>query len=239
MTGMDIRLENTDPRYVFFQLDTHWVQSGGGHVVSWIYKAKGRMKVVHFKDYLIDRYSDTSFLECTHRLYAEAVSYTHLAVYKRQPYHGAMYAVIHSLAKIACAGGDYAKARLTMQEYFQRMTEDPTGWGKPMAALLGAYEAQKRMGTPGIGGKDSMSGTFNDVSVPPTLVSIAVGIAKASQIGSPEFKQAGGAVALLPVLPGADGMIDFEALKANLERVGQLVGQGQVQAAATVGQGCL
>ena len=153
------------------------------------------------------------------------------------PYHGAMYAVIHSLAKIACAGGDYAKARLTMQEYFQRMTEDPTGWGKPMAALLGAYEAQKRMGTPGIGGKDSMSGTFNDVSVPPTLVSIAVGIAKASQIGSPEFKQAGGAVALLPVLPGADGMIDFEALKANLERVGQLVRQGQVQAAATVGQG--
>ncbi|WP_368384696.1 AIR synthase-related protein, partial [[Clostridium] scindens] len=153
------------------------------------------------------------------------------------PYHGAMYAVIHSLAKIACAGGDYAKARLTMQEYFQRMTEDPTGWGKPMAALLGAYEAQKRMGTPGIGGKDSMSGTFNDVSVPPTLVSIAVGIAKASQIGSPEFKQADGAVALLPVLPGADGMIDFEALKANLERVGQLVRQGQVQAAATVGQG--
>ena len=71
VTGMDILLENTDPRYVFFQLDTHWVQSGGGHVVSWIYKAKGRMKVVHFKDYLIDRYSDTSFLECTHRLYAE------------------------------------------------------------------------------------------------------------------------------------------------------------------------
>ena len=94
------------------------------------------------------------------------------------PYHGAIYAVTESIAKIVAAGGDYSKIRFTFQEYFRRMTEDPHRWSQPFAALLGAYSAQLGYGLPSIGGKDSMSGTFEDIDVPPTLVSFAVDIAK-------------------------------------------------------------
>ena len=107
------------------------------------------------------------------------------------PYHGAVYAVTQSLAKIVAGGGDYSKVRFTFQEYFRRMTADPERWSQPFAALLGAYDAQIGYGLPSIGGKDSMSGTFNDIDVPPTLVSFAVDVAKNKEIITPELKQAG------------------------------------------------
>ncbi len=107
------------------------------------------------------------------------------------PYHGAVYAVTESLAKIVANGGDFSKVRFTFQEYFRRMTSDPSRWSQPFAALLGAYDAQIGYGLPSIGGKDSMSGTFNDIDVPPTLVSFAVDVAKAGTIVSPELKKAG------------------------------------------------
>ena len=107
------------------------------------------------------------------------------------PYHGAVYAVTESIAKIVASGGDYRKIRFTFQEYFRRMTEDPKRWSQPFAALLGAYSAQIGYGLPSIGGKDSMSGTFQDIDVPPTLVSFAVDIAKVGDIITPELKAAG------------------------------------------------
>ena len=107
------------------------------------------------------------------------------------PYHGAVYAVTESMAKIVACGGDYSKIRFTFQEYFRRMTEDPERWSQPFAALLGAYKAQIAYGLPSIGGKDSMSGTFEHIDVPPTLVSFAVDIAKEGDIITPELKKAG------------------------------------------------
>lgn len=107
------------------------------------------------------------------------------------PYHGAVYAVTESIAKIVASGGDYRKIRFTFQEYFRRMTEDPKRWSQPFAALLGAYQAQLGFGLPSIGGKDSMSGTFQDIDVPPTLVSFAVDMAVEKDIITPELKQAG------------------------------------------------
>ncbi|HJA18646.1 MAG TPA: phosphoribosylformylglycinamidine synthase [Candidatus Mediterraneibacter ornithocaccae] len=107
------------------------------------------------------------------------------------PYHGAVYAVTESIAKIVAAGGDYRKIRFTFQEYFRRMSEDPKRWSQPFAALLGAYAAQIGFGLPSIGGKDSMSGTFQDIDVPPTLVSFAVDMALDKDIITPELKKAG------------------------------------------------
>jgi len=107
------------------------------------------------------------------------------------PYHGAVYAVVESMAKIVANGGDYSKIRFTFQEYFRRMTSDPSRWSQPFAALLGAYDAQIGFGLPSIGGKDSMSGTFNDIDVPPTLVSFAVDVAKAGEVVTPELKTPG------------------------------------------------
>ena len=107
------------------------------------------------------------------------------------PYHGAVYAVVESVARIVANGGDFKKIRFTFQEYFRRMTEDPARWSQPFAALLGAYSAQLGFGLPSIGGKDSMSGTFNDIDVPPTLVSFAVDVAKQQDVITPELKKAG------------------------------------------------
>ena len=107
------------------------------------------------------------------------------------PYHGAVYAVVESMAKIVASGGDHSTIRFTFQEYFRRMTEEPSRWSQPFAALLGAYDAQVGFGLPSIGGKDSMSGTFNDIDVPPTLVSFAVDIAKSGEIVTPELKAPG------------------------------------------------
>ena len=115
------------------------------------------------------------------------------------PYHGAIYAVVESVAKIVASGGDYSKIRFTFQEYFRRMTSDPHRWSQPFAALLGAYSAQMGFGLPSIGGKDSMSGTFNDIDVPPTLVSFAVDVASDKTIITPELKKAGNKLVLLSV----------------------------------------
>ena len=115
------------------------------------------------------------------------------------PYHGAVYAVLESVARIVANGGDYSRIRFTFQEYFRRMTEDPKRWSQPFAALLGAYSAQLGFGLPSIGGKDSMSGTFNEIDVPPTLVSFAVDIAKEQDIVTPELKKAGSKLVLLKV----------------------------------------
>ncbi len=115
------------------------------------------------------------------------------------PYHGAAYAVLESVAKIAASGGDCRKIRFTFQEYFRRMSEDPRRWSQPVAALLGAYSAQIGFGLPSIGGKDSMSGTFNEIDVPPTLVSFAVDVAKTQDVVTPELKRAGNRLMLLKV----------------------------------------
>ena len=118
------------------------------------------------------------------------------------PYHGAVYAVLESIARIVASGGDYSKIRFTFQEYFRRMTEDPKRWSQPFAALLGAYEAQMGFGLPSIGGKDSMSGSFNEIDVPPTLVSFAVDTAKTGDIITPELKKAGSTLVLLKIEKG-------------------------------------
>ncbi len=115
------------------------------------------------------------------------------------PYHGAVYAVLESLSRIVTAGGDYSKVRFTFQEYFRRMNEEPKRWSQPFAALLGAYNAQIGFGLPSIGGKDSMSGTFNDIDVPPTLVSFAVDVAKEKDIITPELKAAGDQLVLFKI----------------------------------------
>ncbi|MBR4982716.1 MAG: phosphoribosylformylglycinamidine synthase [Lachnospiraceae bacterium] len=115
------------------------------------------------------------------------------------PYHGAIYAITESMAKIVAAGGDYSKIRFTFQEYFRRMTEDAERWSQPFAALLGAFDAQVGFGLPSIGGKDSMSGTFNNIDVPPTLVSFAVDVAKESDIITPELKEVGNKLVYFPL----------------------------------------
>ena len=115
------------------------------------------------------------------------------------PYHGAVYAVLESVARIVSAGGDYKKIRFTFQEYFRRMSEDPSRWSQPFAALLGAYSAQIGFGLPSIGGKDSMSGSFNEIDVPPTLVSFAVDVAREKDILTPELKKEGNSLLLFVV----------------------------------------
>ena len=129
------------------------------------------------------------------------------------PYHGAVYAVIESVARIVASGGDYSKIRFTFQEYFRRMTEDPHRWSQPFAALLGAYSAQLGFGLPSIGGKDSMSGTFNDIDVPPTLVSFAVDIASQKTILTPELKKAGNKLVLIRIDRDAYDLPDYDQIK--------------------------
>ena len=129
------------------------------------------------------------------------------------PYHGAVYAVIESVARIVASGGDYSRIRFTFQEYFRRMSEDPHRWSQPFAALLGAYSAQLGFGLPSIGGKDSMSGTFNDIDVPPTLVSFAVDIASHKHILTPELKKAGNKLVLIKIDRDAYDLPDYEQMK--------------------------
>ena len=157
---------------------------------------------------------------------------------KWSPYHGAMYAVTDSVAKIVAAGGDYSRIRFTYQEYFRRMTEDPSRWSQPFAALLGAYAAQLGFGLPSIGGKDSMSGSFEDMDVPPTLVSFAVSMTKASKTISAAFQKAGSTVVLLPLPEEADTLLpNWPKLKAYYEAVFQMIENGQVRAASVVKEG--
>ncbi len=127
------------------------------------------------------------------------------------PYHGAVYAVVSSVAKVVAAGGDYRKIRFTFQEYFKRMTEDSRRWGTPFSALLGAYEAQMGFGLPSIGGKDSMSGTFNELDVPPTLVSFAVDVASSRHIITPELKKAGNKLVLFVIKKDENDLPDYQS----------------------------
>ncbi len=157
----------------------------------------------------------------------------------KSPFHGAFYAVIDSVTKIAAMGGDYSKARLTFQEYFEKLGSDASRWGKPMAALLGALRAQKELEIPAIGGKDSMSGTFMDIDVPPTLVSFAITTVDPDNVISPEIKYAGSTLAALTVPVGRDGIIDFEIYKKNLAKVRELAVSGDILAASTIGRGGL
>ena len=155
------------------------------------------------------------------------------------PYHGAVYAVLESVAKIVAAGGDYKKIRLTFQEYFERLGEDPHRWGKPFAALLGAYDAQKGFGIAAIGGKDSMSGSFEDIDVPPTLVSFAVDYTKASHIVSPEFKKLGDSLLCVDIPFDEYGIPDYEKAKAIYDKIHCLTRKGVIISAYALGAGGL
>ncbi len=156
---------------------------------------------------------------------------------EQNPYLGAMYAVVESVAKVVAAGGTHSPCWLTFQEYFERMKTDPSRWGKPMAALLGGLEAQLQLGCAAIGGKDSMSGTFEDIDVPPTLVSFAVSTGDARTVISPEFKQIGSTVVLLLPKYHEDGTPDFESVKDVFTRVENLIRSGKALAAWTLGFG--
>ncbi|EHK2441138.1 phosphoribosylformylglycinamidine synthase [Clostridium perfringens] len=147
------------------------------------------------------------------------------------PFHMAFYSVIESVTKIAAMGGDYKKVRLTFQEYFEKLLRDEEKWGKPFAALLGAYKAQMDLGLPAIGGKDSMSGSFGELNVPPTLVSFAVGLEKASRIISPEFKNIGSTLVLMKDEKLEDGTLEIDGFKNNLEKLYKLIGEEKVVSA--------
>ena len=156
---------------------------------------------------------------------------------KWSPFHGAFYAVVEAAAKITALGGDYRNIRLTLQEYFEKLGQDPSRWGKPFSALLGAYIAQHKLGIPAIGGKDSMSGTFMELDVPPTLVAFAVNVTHSGRIISQEFKQAGSRVVLVPLSRDENEMPDLDMMTTNFDQVGALNRAGRVRAAHTVRNG--
>ena len=150
------------------------------------------------------------------------------------PYHMAYYSIIEAVTKLAAVGGDYRKVRLTLQEYFEKLGKNPERWGKPFAALLGAYQAQVDLGIPAIGGKDSMSGSFGNLDVPPTLVAFAVGIEKAKNIISAEFKKVGSKLVLLMAEKNEDFTLKVNQYKRNLERLYELILEGKVISASSV-----
>ncbi|MDE6273165.1 MAG: phosphoribosylformylglycinamidine synthase [Muribaculaceae bacterium] len=152
------------------------------------------------------------------------------------PYHGAAYAVVDAVAKAAAAGQDFSKMRFSYQEYFQKMNSDKA-WGLPLAALLGALRMQLELGLPSIGGKDSMSGTFADINVPPTLIAFGVGTLDARDVISPEFKEAGNKIYLLRHTPREDYFPQTEQLAANLHSLNKEIKEGNVVSAYAVGAG--
>ena len=156
---------------------------------------------------------------------------------KWSPFHGAMLAVVESLAKLVATGARYDSARLTFQEYFERLGTDEYRWGKPLAALLGAFQAQLALDVPSIGGKDSMSGTFKDMDVPPTLVSFAINAEKVKNIISPEFKKTGSLLVKVTTPFDGKNVPDFEQLKKNFTAIHELIAAGRVIAAHTIGFG--
>jgi phosphoribosylformylglycinamidine synthase len=153
------------------------------------------------------------------------------------PFHGAVYAIVESVAKIVATGGDYRQIRLTLQEYFEKLGQNKTTWGKPFAALLGAYYTQLKLGIPAIGGKDSMSGTFKDLTVPPTLVAFAMTTVDVRKVISSEFKQSASQVILLPVKRDRSELPDFATMTANFKCVQNLISKGKVLAAHSVRTG--
>ena len=153
------------------------------------------------------------------------------------PFHGAVNAVIDSAARIVAMGGDYRKARLSFQEYFEKLGTDPERWGKPFGALLGGLLAQAELKIPAIGGKDSMSGTFMDIDVPPTLISFAVTASDADQVVSTEFKKAGSTLVHVTAGVDEDKIVDFEQFRTNMAKVIDLTAAGKVLAADIITEG--
>ena len=153
------------------------------------------------------------------------------------PFHGAVYAVVEAAAKIVATGGKADAIRLTLQEYFERLGTDPKKWGKPFAALLGALRAQHELGIPAIGGKDSMSGTLENLNVPPTLVAFAAATVHANEVISPEFKYPGNKVLMVPVAHDAQDLPVFERLNRNFEKIHHLIADQKVFSAQSVGRG--
>ena len=147
------------------------------------------------------------------------------------PYHGSVYAVLESLSRIVTAGGDYKKVRFTFQEYFRRMSEDPKRWSQPFAALLGAYNAQMGFGLPSIGGKDSMSGTFNEIDVPPTLVSFAVDVAKEKDVITPELKAAGNQLLLFNIEKDEYDLPVYAQVMKLYEAIHEMIQKGAIVSA--------
>ncbi len=156
---------------------------------------------------------------------------------KWSPFHGGYYAVIESIAKVVALGGDYRKIRLSFQEYFEKLGDDPAKWGKPYAALLGAFLVQKNLDIPSIGGKDSMSGTFEDINVPPTLISFAVTTEDIDHIVSKEFKKAGSKVVVVNIPIDEMGLVDFEKLKKSYLKIKELIDKKCVLSSSTVKYG--
>ena len=150
------------------------------------------------------------------------------------PFHGAVYAVTEAVAKIVAMGGDPKRARLTLQEYFEKLGQDEVRWGKPFSAVLGALWAQMQLGVAAIGGKDSMSGSFKELDVPPTLVAFAVAPVDADRVISPEFKNPGNTVVLVSLIRDAAGMPDFAVVNQNFDRISALISEGKVVSARTV-----
>ncbi|MBN2796328.1 MAG: phosphoribosylformylglycinamidine synthase [Clostridia bacterium] len=155
------------------------------------------------------------------------------------PFHGGMYAVVDSIAKVVAMGGHYKGVRLTFQEYFEKLGNQPEKWGKPMAALLGANIAQDAFETAAIGGKDSMSGTFKDINVPPTLISFAVKPVDVRTIITPEFKSENSSLVVFHAVRKADETPDFEGLKKNYNKVYELIQSGDILSAYTLSEGGL
>ncbi len=153
------------------------------------------------------------------------------------PYHSAAYAVVEACTKVACAGADYSGMRFSYQEYFERMTKDPHTWGKPLSALLGALKMQKELELPSIGGKDSMSGTFEHIHVPPTLVAFGITTVDARRVISPEFKEDGNRIYLIKHTPLANRMPDTEQLKANWNFLHEEIGKGSIVSAWSLSYG--
>lgn len=153
------------------------------------------------------------------------------------PFHGAVYAIVESVAKYVALGGDYKKAYLTLQEYFEKLRNEPERWGKPLAALLGAYYVQEQLQIAAIGGKDSMSGSYNELDVPPTLVSFCIGDVDTTKVVSNEFKKANSKVYVLKTKMGKENIIDFDDLKENFELVHKLINDGKVLSASTIKNG--
>lgn len=156
---------------------------------------------------------------------------------KWSPYHGAAYSMIEACAKVVAAGGRYEKMRFSCQEYFERMTHDPKVWGKPMSALLGSLKMQMALGLPSIGGKDSMSGTFEHINVPPTLISFGITTVNANNVISPELKWEGNRLWLVKHTPLKNYMPDVEQLKKNWAFVEEQIASGNAVSAWAVGFG--
>lgn len=156
---------------------------------------------------------------------------------KWSPFHGALYAIVESVAKVVVLGGQYETIRLTLQEYFEKLGKDQSKWGKPFSALLGAFYAQKQLGIPAIGGKDSMSGTFKDINVPPTLVSFAVDTINVKHATSQEFKATNSMLVLVPVIRDENQLPDFNILKNNFAKISELIKKDLVLSAHTVKAG--